>query len=72
MPVKSPMRNTTVCPRSWNWRSFRKPDGMPEVDVGRGRVEPLLDDERFALGERPLELAPQVLFGNDLDGTLAG
>ena len=38
-------------------------DGMPEVDVGRGRVDPELDPQRPALGELLLQPAG----GQDVD-----
>jgi hypothetical protein len=41
---------------------------VPEVDVGSRGIEALLDAQRLALGQRSLQLAYEILFGQDLVG----
>ncbi len=40
--------------------------GVPEVEIGGGRIEPELDPQRRAAGPRPLELGPQLALDDDV------
>jgi hypothetical protein len=55
--VKSPMRRTAWWPSSWN--------GVAEVDVRRGRIDPQLDAERAA----ETEFFQEFFFRKDLGGS---
>ena len=53
--VKSPMIRTTVWPALLELAQLLEHDGVAEVDVGRGRVDPELDPQRPARRELLLE-----------------
>ena len=61
MPVKSPIRKITVWPQILELRSFVQHDGVPEVEVGRGRIGAELDAQRLPLRDAGRELLRPAL-----------
>ena len=62
IPVKSPIRNWTWCPRSWKWLQLVDDYRVAEVEVGGGRVEAELHPQPAA----GLELADELLLDEKL------
>jgi hypothetical protein len=56
-----------VMPEFLKLPQFMQHDGVPEMDIRRGRVETKLDPQGFAGRRRALEFPPQLLNGDEID-----